>query len=373
MGFICKIFDVFNAKNKSDIDKIIGDEITIFFTNGKLYKVSPPNTEDYYDARFLVSDNKLYDLEKIDDIKKINIPAFQPLKDDNYGVTGLLDYVLRAKSRAFYNRREKELCSACLWKATEIMFANHLCVWSKKDYIRLINYHLWLGMEDEAQRAQKYLESKGMIFTNYELQNKKSANKKQEKSSRKKRNSSNEKVNWREKELIMVQNITNSDMKELNMPFICNTEIKKHIREGSHPFVYMEIHGDNIGIVKSELQKMNNILKESIKDYPNIPQKLAIPIDSIIFHSYTYGYTRIICAPKTYEGNKSEYPYTLSFCTDLSQTKNITTGELTYGQDGTVKKATIAFWRNRNGPSLNFKTINGNLMLTDIGQSKPNW
>lgn len=373
MSFIRKIINIFDLEAKSNIDKIIGDKITIFFTNGKLYKVSPANTENYYDAKFLVSDNKLYDLEKIDDIRKIPIPEFKQLENDNYGVTGLLDYVLRAKSRAFYDKREKELCSACIWKATEMMFSNPLCSWTKKDYIRLLNYHLWLGMEDEAQQAQKYLESKGIVFTDYELQNKKSVKQKRIKPSAQSKSTAKENISWQEKELITVQNITTSDMTDLNMPFTCNTEVKKFICENSRPFAYMEICGENIEIAKSEIKKMNNVIKESIKNYPNIPQKLSIPIASIVFHSYTHGYTRIMCTPKTYTGKKSKYPYTLFFCTDLSKTQNTTHGELTYGQDGEVQKARVIFWRNSNMFLLNFKTINGKLTFTEMEQSKPGW
>lgn len=370
--------DVFKLDSTREMEntanRFVPDAQTAYFKSGKLYELYPSNLDNWYDVRYLVSDNKVYDLEKVEDIEKMPIPEFKRLEEDNYGVTGLLDYVLRMKSRYFYQRKEKELCSACLWKATEMMFANPLCKWSKKDYVRIFKYHLLLEMDEEAERAKEYLESKGIIFTEYELQEMKPKPKKQTKPSQRKKSSPKEKIDWREKELITVQNITITDMIELKeMPFVCNTDVSKYIHEGNHPFAYMEILGENISIVKSECKKMNAIIKECIKDYPSIPQNLSIPAHSLVFQSPNYGYTRIMCTPKTYEGNPSKYPYTLYFCTDLSKRGNTTHGELTYGQDGNVQKATVVFWRNNNQFVLNFKMIDEKLTFTDMGQSRPTW
>jgi hypothetical protein len=380
MTFMGKFLDKLNVdnwegqKSNTDFEEAIGNEITAYFRNGKMYKVSPSDTENWYNSRFIVSDEKLYDLENIEDIKRIPIPTFKKPETDNYGVTGQLDYVLRAKSRIFYDKREKELCSACLWKATEMMFCNPLCSWSKKDYIRLIHYHLWLEMKDEAERAQKYLENKGMIFTEYELQGKKFISSNTSISHQTSKRVPKEKIDWREKELITVKNITINDMRELEtMPFVCNTDIKKYIHEGNHPFAYMEITGENFDIVKAEITKMNDTIADNIKHYPKIPQQLRIPVDELLFHSSPYGFTRIMCTPKTYEGAPSQYPYTLYFCTDLSKRENTTHGELTYGQDGTVEKSDVVFWRNHNQFVLNFKTVNGVLTLLNLGQSRPTW
>ncbi len=359
---------------KSEIEKIIGNKITAFFMNGKLYRVSPPNSESYYDAKYIVSDNKLYDLENIEDITRIPIPEFKQMGHDNYGVTGLLDYVLRMKAGAFYNRKEKELCSACLWKATEMMFCDSLCSWSKRDYIRLIYWHMDLGMDDEAERAKKYLESKGMIFTEHEIRERKYASSMQSKNPvQRKHEKPKDKISQIEKEHIMVKNVTTDDMQKLNMPFVCNTEIKKDIREEGHPFAYMEILGENISIVKAEIKKMNAVIKESIKAYSSIPQDLRIPENEIVFQPQNYGYTRIMCTPKTFTGRPSKYPYSLFFCTDLSKSGNTRHGELYYGKDGTIQKATVCFWENSNGFFLNFKMIDGKLTFTGLGQNKPEW
>lgn len=359
---------------KSEIEKIIGNEITAFFISGRLYRVSPPDSKSCYDARYIVSDNKLYDLENIGDIKRIPIPEFKQIEIDNYGVSGSLDHILRMKAGAFYNRQDKELCSACLWKSTEMMFANSSCSRSKQDYSRLIYWHIELGMEEEAERAREYLESKGMIFIEHEILKRKSKSSGQSKNPVQSKNGKpKEKMSQIEKEHIMVKNVTTDDMRKLDMPFVCNTEVKKNIHEKGHPFAYMEILGENINIVKAEIGKMNAIIKESIKAYPSIPQHLIIPENEIVFHSRDYGYTQIICTPKTFTGKPAKYPYLLSFCTDLSKHENTTHGDLTYGKDGTIQKAKVCFWRNGNGFFLYFKIIDGKLTFTDLEQHRPGW
>lgn len=378
MTFMNKIIEAFKLESTREMentaDGFIPDAQTIYFVNGKMYKVYPTDKESWYDARYLVSDNKVYDLDNIEDIKKIPIPEFKRLENDNYGVTGLLDYVLRMKAGAFYNRNEKELCSACLWKATEMMFSDTICSWLKKDYMRLFKWHLQLGMKEEAECAKKYLESKGIIFTEYELKEKKTVFKKQLNLSLTKTSSPREKLSFVEKELIMVKSVTTEDMISLKtMPFVCNTEVKKYIHDGNHPFAYMEIIGENIEIVKSEIEKINIVVSESIKMYPKIPRNLRIPVKDIVFQSERYRYTMIKCMPKTFTGKQAKYPYILSFCTDLSNFDNQTFGELTYGKDGTIQKAHIVFWRKRNMFALNFKIIDGVLTFTDMEQGRPTW
>lgn len=159
INFIQKnsIDDVYNSYDYAT--EPFNDTQTIYFKNGKLYKVYPTDEENWYDARYLVSDGKLYDLENIQDIQKIPPPDFSVhnIITKEYGITGSLDYVMRMKAGAFYNRNEKTLCSACLWKATQLMLVNKTIGWQKKDFDRLINWHLELGMYGEAEKAKKYL------------------------------------------------------------------------------------------------------------------------------------------------------------------------------------------------------------------------
>ena len=71
MSLFSKIKNVFNS---SSID--IPDAQTIYFKNGEMYKVYPTDKESWYDARYLVSDGVKYDLENLDDLRCIPIPAF---------------------------------------------------------------------------------------------------------------------------------------------------------------------------------------------------------------------------------------------------------------------------------------------------------
>ena len=165
MSFMQKIINAFKIKDDSEEKS---DAQTIYFKNGKMYKVHPADKESWYDARYLVSDGITYDLEKVHDIQKIPVPSFAEFDSmmDGYGITGSLDYVIRMKAGAFYNRNEKELCSACLWKSAQLMLANKAVCWQKKDFDRLINWHLELGMYDEAEKAKKYLSRYGQYTEN---------------------------------------------------------------------------------------------------------------------------------------------------------------------------------------------------------------
>ena len=146
--------DEHNANTSHVIDQ------TIHFSNGKLFKIVSGDPNYWYNARYLVSDGVTYDLNNPSDIKQIRTPNFQPdTSMQGYGITGSLDYVLRMKAGACFNNGQKELCSALLWKSTELMHANKWCAWQKKDFERLINWHYDLGMPGEAEKAKKYLMS----------------------------------------------------------------------------------------------------------------------------------------------------------------------------------------------------------------------
>ena len=71
----------------------------LYFNNGQLCKVTPEEAEYTYNARFINSDGKLYDLHDINDIDKLPIPSFLRCDIFNgYGITGSLDYFLKMKA-----------------------------------------------------------------------------------------------------------------------------------------------------------------------------------------------------------------------------------------------------------------------------------
>lgn len=160
-----KLLDLFHLDNLEKdytttafCENISPNDSIAYFKNGRIYKTYPPNLDNWYDVKYIKSDGVFYNLEVADSIKQIAIPKFD-FTDilDNSGITGSLDYVLRMKAGVFYNRKKKELCSACLWKATELMLVNDACDWQKKDYDRLINWHYELGMYERAEKAKEFL------------------------------------------------------------------------------------------------------------------------------------------------------------------------------------------------------------------------
>lgn len=156
MSLFNKIKSVFNSSSDD-----VPDAQTIYFKNGEMYKVYPTDKESWYDARYLVSDGVKYDLENLDDLKRIPVPKFPAHQNimEGYGVTGNLDYVLRMKAGSFYNRKDKIRCSACLWKCTELMFAHPFLSWDESHFYRIVQWHVEMGMFDEADKAEKYIYS----------------------------------------------------------------------------------------------------------------------------------------------------------------------------------------------------------------------
>lgn len=141
--------------------------VVVYFNNGNVCKVIPEPQGSYYDSRdmiyhadAIISDGVLYNLSDMESIQSIIPPTFADSNSDiskELGVTGCLDYVLRMKAGQYYNERNVQLCSTCLWKCTELMFLNPNGGWSKEDYMRLVYWHYELGMLDEAEKAQKFI------------------------------------------------------------------------------------------------------------------------------------------------------------------------------------------------------------------------
>lgn len=154
--------------------------VVAFFKHGRAFKLIPAPNGSYYENRelvynadMIVSDGETHDLRDAKSILSIKVPKFnlysQNAVSEELGTCGFLDYILRMKAGQYYNEGKCELCSACLWKSTELMFANNQCAWSAKDYLRLAFWHYELDMPDEAQRALEYLKRKGIDVNSYSL------------------------------------------------------------------------------------------------------------------------------------------------------------------------------------------------------------
>lgn len=175
-------------------------------------------------------------------------------------------------------------------------------------------------------------------------------------------------LSYADKELIIVRRIRMSDMlKFTSFPYVWNSPIKKSINPHSHPFAYMNLHGQNIGIAKTELQKLSDIISDSHELSHAIPAWLYIPVDEIIFDpSVKRGYSKIKCSPYTIAGELSEYPASIYFTTDLNFIASTTHGELFYNQDGGFGKAQVYFWRNGTGYFFYFDTVDNVFTLSKV-------
>lgn len=177
------------------------------------------------------------------------------------------------------------------------------------------------------------------------------------------------KMTPQEKELFLVQHVTTDDMREVpNLPFEVNCDVKKYIREGVHPFAYMNVVGENIDFVKSELNKINSYIERDSIKYKKIPKNARIPIQEIVFNSSDlHAYTKFICTPKTPTGKFAKYPFKIAFFTDMNRFNNerySTHGEIVYNQAGTIASANIYCWRPSGGFFIYYKTIDGKLVLS---------
>lgn len=157
------IFDIFFKNNDSK------NKITLYFSNGYLIKTEPESVENIYDCRYIVSDGIKYDLLDVKSIKSICVPKFQLIDYfSSFGATGSLDYIIRMKAGKYFNDNKKELCSACLWKSTELMLANKFYAWKKEDYERLVIWHYEMKMFSDGEQAKKYLEQNGVYKNKFD-------------------------------------------------------------------------------------------------------------------------------------------------------------------------------------------------------------
>ena len=167
MSFIQNAISKFKSRNNESKEP---DAQTIYFKNGKMYKVYPTDKESWYDARYLVSDGKTYDLEDVKDIKRIPTPDFNKYDPmmEGYGVTGSLDYVIRMKAA---NARKKGLIAESdeLYKKAIVLMQKSGIGYDIKPYLYFAKDLLREGRFEESEREEK------RAYTIFENLNKKIA------------------------------------------------------------------------------------------------------------------------------------------------------------------------------------------------------
>ena len=181
-------------------------------------------------------------------------------------------------------------------------------------------------------------------------------------------NPQTQELSFADKERITVERVVIEDMQKLtSLPYVWNSNIKKFIVPNGHPFAYMDLFGPNIDIAKQALEQINALISATAKVSSGVPNRITIPIEKIVFSPQKYhGYTRLICTPYTFTGESSKYPASLSFMTDLSNNSVSTHGDIFYGHDGEIKKASIFCWRKNGGFAFYCTTVDGVLVLEKV-------
>lgn len=173
--------------------------------------------------------------------------------------------------------------------------------------------------------------------------------------------SSANKLTYAEKELLAVQRTTFADIQHLKgFPYSWNSPIKKFIKPNEHPFVYMDIVGENLTNAEAELTKINTCIERDKKLSSALRKLTCLPISEVIFKRHAEsGYSRLILGPITYDGKPSKYPVTLFFMTDPWSSNY--SGSIFYGQDGTIQKAEIFI--GHGSYFLYYEAFEGDLVL----------
>lgn len=179
-------------------------------------------------------------------------------------------------------------------------------------------------------------------------------------------------------ELNLVKNMSIEDMALFPLlPYNFNCPLVKEYGVNSHPFAYINLDFHNREIAKHDLLYVNSIVCNGNKLSSLIPRNIYIPVSDVIFEprNKMYGYTKLLCTPHTNSGRLAKHPVHLTFMTDLSKLGNNSHGELFYGADGKVSKATINIWKNGFGYFFKLITVNGTLVIKEISstvKAKPN-
>ncbi len=169
-----------------------------------------------------------------------------------------------------------------------------------------------------------------------------------------------------DKERIMVDQITSTDMQQFNMmPFNLIGPVKKFVKEGSHPFAYIDLDEMNQIAAKQEIEQINEYIIKAKNYIPRLTQDIKIDISKVVFQQYdkSYGYSRIMCTPYTFHGKISKYPLSLLFMSKYDIRSYSVTGELFYGKDGKVGKANVSIIKNGIQWIFHFKTLGRTFIL----------
>jgi len=324
--------------------------------------------DDVLKSNVIISDDISYNLENLESIKSILMPSYEihveNRIDRELGATGAIEYFLLKKAEYYWHVGEINLSLACYAKATEMMVLSDV-YWDDSVFYLICDKLNAIGETSVAARWKNWIDSKiCMAEDEFDLLISHTEN-----------NDISEKkeLSSAEKERIMVERITAADMLQfVDIPYNLNFPVKKHIRDGAHPFAYMDLSDFNIAVAKRHLSELNTIINEHRHTIPLLKKQFFIDIEKIEFRQYSdyYGYTRLMCTPYTFTGRVAKSPVQLSFMSKLGVRSYLVNGDIRYLADGSIQKADVNIFiekkphQGSTGWFFHFETIDNVLCLT---------
>ncbi len=164
-----------------------------------------------------------------------------------------------------------------------------------------------------------------------------------------------EKLSYVEKERIMVQRMTAKDMLLFpELPYDLHCHLYKYDKPGAHAFAYMNLTGRNIKVAKSHLMTLEKIIESHRHIIPSMPKDIYLNVNAVIFHQYSknYGYTRLMCTPKTFSGKLSARPLTLWYTSRQPAEPYMVCGQIVYSSAGYIENATANIYLRIRKPMI---------------------
>lgn len=138
-GLILKIIESIYTENKFSVQQL--------FLNPKNNKTDR-SVLDRISTR-----KKSYNFDTIEGIELIEIPTYKPLRDIVSSPINNIEYILQRKATDHKRNGRMDLAIACLRKSNEI-FPYSNFIWSKKDYMRLVEFLKEAGKFEDARNEQ---------------------------------------------------------------------------------------------------------------------------------------------------------------------------------------------------------------------------
>jgi len=129
----------------------------VIFKHGKVWAImpTPPDDADIrdytYNARYIVSDGKEYDLENRQSVLSIDIPDYLSFSSSMESPTGYLEYILQRKASAISKSNRKQAI-ILLSKSNQLMLYSPF-KHNKETYYRIVN---WLEQDLDFELADRW-------------------------------------------------------------------------------------------------------------------------------------------------------------------------------------------------------------------------